>query len=212
MACYCPGVASGATPAEVRAWAAENGFDVPDKGRLGSDVKDAYTRAHNPDPDTDSGTGAAESNQDPVDFAADPEPQQPKGGASRVPVRRPVKVTAAIRADIEAKVALMLTFPAAAWAARDPFCGRVAVDVVPPTSSALADIFCGSPDAVAFFTTTGGDYMKWLQLMTALQPLAVTYYQHHIGHTIGQDDSERGGPSGGYVPPDMSAFHAPNLG
>lgn len=211
MACYCPGVASGATPAEVRAWAAENGFDVPDKGRLGSDVKDAYTRAHNPEPAPPPDI-AEDLAGERIEFAPDPDPAQPKGSGPRVPARRPVKVTAAIRADIEAKVALMLTFPAAAWAARDPFCGRVAVDVVPPTSSALADIFCGSPDAVAFFTTTGGDYMKWLQLMTALQPLAVTYYQHHIGHTIGQDDSERGGPSGGYVPPDMSAFHAPNLG
>lgn len=203
----------------MRAWAADNGFDVPDKGRLGSDVKDAYTRAHNPI--TDSGTGASESNHkqdtgapfgEPPEFAPDPEPATPKGSSSpRVPVRKPVKVTAAVRADIEAKVALLLMFPATAWSSRDPWCGGAAVDVVPGTADALADIFCSSPDAVAFFTSAGGDYMKWLKLATALQPLAVTYYGHHIRHTIGQEDSERGGPSGGYAPPDMSAFRAPDL-
>lgn len=206
-------MASGATPAEIREWAAENGFDVPERGRLGSDVKDAYAQAHDTDTGTPDPGGPPAS---PPEFAADPEPDQRarKGASSAAATaalrgRKPVKVTAAVREDITGKVALLLTLPASAWAARDPWCGPVALDVVPGVSDALADIFCGSPDVVAFFTTAGGDYMKWLKLMTALQPLATTYYRHHIGHTIGQETAGAGGLDGGYVPPDMSSFHAP---
>lgn len=37
---------SGASPAEIRAWARDNGFDVPDRGRVSQEVRDAYTAAH----------------------------------------------------------------------------------------------------------------------------------------------------------------------
>ena len=38
--------AGGASPADIRAWARENGFDVPDRGRVSSEVRDAYAAAH----------------------------------------------------------------------------------------------------------------------------------------------------------------------
>jgi hypothetical protein len=37
---------NGPSPAEIRAWARENGFDVPDRGRVSSEVRDAYVAAH----------------------------------------------------------------------------------------------------------------------------------------------------------------------
>jgi len=36
----------GPSPADIRAWARENGFDVPDRGRVSQQVKDAYVAAH----------------------------------------------------------------------------------------------------------------------------------------------------------------------
>ncbi|MCZ4498624.1 MAG: hypothetical protein JWQ74_1177 [Marmoricola sp.] len=36
----------GPTPAEIRVWARENGFDVPDRGRVSSEVREAYLAAH----------------------------------------------------------------------------------------------------------------------------------------------------------------------
>jgi hypothetical protein len=36
----------GAAPAEIRAWARENGFDVPDRGRVSAEVREAYAAAH----------------------------------------------------------------------------------------------------------------------------------------------------------------------
>lgn len=36
----------GPSPSDIRAWARENGFDVPDRGRVSSQVRDAYLAAH----------------------------------------------------------------------------------------------------------------------------------------------------------------------
>jgi Lsr2 len=37
---------SGATPAEIREWARNNGWDVPDRGRVATEVREAYDAAH----------------------------------------------------------------------------------------------------------------------------------------------------------------------
>lgn len=37
---------TGPTPAEIRAWARDNGFKVPDRGRVSAEVRDAYNAAH----------------------------------------------------------------------------------------------------------------------------------------------------------------------
>lgn len=36
----------GPSPADIRAWARENGFDVPDRGRVSSSVREAFLAAH----------------------------------------------------------------------------------------------------------------------------------------------------------------------
>ena len=38
--------AAGAAPSEIRAWARENGFDVPERGRVSAEVREAYAAAH----------------------------------------------------------------------------------------------------------------------------------------------------------------------
>ena len=38
--------ASGAAPAEIRSWARDNGFEVPDRGRVSAEVREAYAAAH----------------------------------------------------------------------------------------------------------------------------------------------------------------------
>jgi hypothetical protein len=37
---------NGPSPADIRAWARDNGFDVPDRGRVSSEVREAYVAAH----------------------------------------------------------------------------------------------------------------------------------------------------------------------
>jgi hypothetical protein len=36
----------GATAAEIRAWARENGWDVPERGRVSAEVREAYAAAN----------------------------------------------------------------------------------------------------------------------------------------------------------------------
>ncbi|HET9501297.1 MAG TPA: Lsr2 family protein [Marmoricola sp.] len=38
--------AGGPTPAEIRAWARDNGMDVPERGRVSEAVRQAYAAAH----------------------------------------------------------------------------------------------------------------------------------------------------------------------
>lgn len=36
---------TGPNPAEIRAWAKDNGFDVPDRGRIPAEIREAYEKA-----------------------------------------------------------------------------------------------------------------------------------------------------------------------
>jgi len=36
----------GVAAADIRAWARDNGWDVPDRGRVAAEVREAYTAAH----------------------------------------------------------------------------------------------------------------------------------------------------------------------
>jgi hypothetical protein len=38
--------AGGPSAREIRDWARENGFDVPDRGRVSAEVREAYDKAH----------------------------------------------------------------------------------------------------------------------------------------------------------------------
>lgn len=103
---------------------------------------------------------------------------------------QPRKVTAAVRRDIQAKIAMLSHLGASAWQVRDEHCGTAAVEAVPDFAEALTDIIVDSPDLVAWFTG-GGGYMKWFKLAMAVQPVVMTVVQHHVTHTIGQDKAER---------------------
>jgi len=37
---------NGPSPADIRAWARDNGFKVPDRGRVSTEVREAYLAAH----------------------------------------------------------------------------------------------------------------------------------------------------------------------
>ena len=40
------GAGTGPSAADIRAWARENGHDVPERGRVSADVREAYAAAH----------------------------------------------------------------------------------------------------------------------------------------------------------------------
>lgn len=39
-------VAGAVSASDIRAWARDNGWDVPDRGRVAAEVREAYTAAH----------------------------------------------------------------------------------------------------------------------------------------------------------------------
>jgi len=41
-----PSRSAGPSPAEIRSWARENGWDVPERGRVSAEVREAYAAAH----------------------------------------------------------------------------------------------------------------------------------------------------------------------
>lgn len=110
-------------------------------------------------------------------------PSKPSAGAR---TRRP---TATVQKDVRAKTAMLLSIPATVWQARDRYCGAAAMESVPEISDALADIFCDSPEIVAWFTSSG-QFVKYLKLAASLKELTMTIFAHHVAHTIGDDVEE----------------------
>lgn len=97
---------------------------------------------------------------------------------------KPLRVTAGVRADITAKIAMPLEIGGHIWSARDPLCGGVFLQQRPAIADALADIVCDSADLVAFFTGPGGAFMKYLNLAAALWPVVEVIGAHHVYHSV----------------------------
>ena len=187
-----------ATNSEIRAWAQEQGFQVGEKGRISNTIKLAYEAATgdeveivdvSPEPPGEVTPGPSPAGSPFVPGDA----KDPKPARTRQPKSRAGKPTSAqVLGDIQGKTALLLTFPAVAWQARDPYCGAVAVQQVPEISAALAGIFAQSPEIVEWFTGgKGGNFMAWVNLAAACQPVLTTVLGHHVTHTIGQPDAGR---------------------
>jgi hypothetical protein len=116
---------------------------------------------------------------------------------------KPGRVTAALRADIVAKIGFVLEMPARLWAMRDPICGGTFVQAVPDTAAALADFVCESPEMMEWFTAGAvSGFMKWFKLMMALGPVGQVAVAHHVYHSI-ELAPEDGGP-----PEDLNAYAA----
>ncbi len=112
----------------------------------------------------------------------------------------PKRVTAAMKKDIRGKLAFGLAIAPVPFQSRDPLCVEAFRECIPDRktpegepvlglASALTEIICDSPEMVRFFST-GGRYMKWLQLMMAFQPFAKAVVQHHVTHSVGDEDQE----------------------
>ncbi len=121
--------------------------------------------------------------------APDPPPAHGKREwrkAAREPGPRPkmTRITAAVRTDIDAKISFALEVPGRVWQAKDPLCGGMFVQQRPDISAALTEIVCQSPDLVAWFAGTGGQFMLWMNLAAAMWPVATVVMGHHVYHTM----------------------------
>ena len=144
------------------------------------------------DPDVPEWVGETETPAEP-ERTAPPRDKAPGPGARPKPGRSsksdqtgrksssPARVTQAVRKDVHAKISFMLTMGGAAWEMRDQPCGGTFLHQEPAITSALAKIVCDSPDLLVWFTT-GGNYIKWLDLAMALLPVGQCAWSHHVQH------------------------------
>lgn len=162
--------------------------------------------------ETGPGSPPAGSGQAPAGGLPPRTPDQPPGHARREwrtagkPAgrpARPARITAAIRGDIGAKVALMLEVPGRVWQARDPVCGGVFVAQRGEIAESLTEIVCRSPQLVEWFTGTGGGFLLCLDLMAAVWPVVTVAMAHHVYHSIGGDQ-----PEADPLEPDYSRYAA----
>lgn len=113
---------------------------------------------------------------------------QARGRGGRRPA--PVRVTASIRQDIDAKISFALEIPGRLWQAKDPVCGSAFVEQRPEIAGALTEIVCNSPELVAWFTGAGGGFLLYLNLCAAVWPVATLVLAHHIYHSVGDQYAE----------------------
>lgn len=193
----------------IRDWAEANGFELAQRGKLPAGVIAAYEAANGGPADSDGPDwDQADSDvADPlVSLEAEPGPEdgppppasldeareragigrgkrKPPGWAraegQATPKPPPVRVSKAVQADIEGKLALMLAVPVGAWEIADPYCGGAAAEAAPATIKALVPIICQSPGAIAFFTRSA-TWMLYLALLAALRPVGMAVYRHHL--------------------------------
>lgn len=156
------------------------------------------------------------ANLDEARARAGSRPRVPKWAArqsSPAPRRQEgaVKVTAAVRGDIEGKLALLLGIPAMTWSTVDPYCGGAFADNLDNIVKKAVPLICQSPDAVKFLTK-GSSFILLLDFMVALGPVGSAVWNHHVAHTVEIITEPPGGAPPGMAPqvhvnsPDLSQY------
>jgi hypothetical protein len=133
----------------------------------------------------------------------EPKPDQP-----------PVKVTPAVRKDIEGKVAFWLLIPAEPWRRVDPYCGQAYLDSIEDIALKATPLLCQSPAVVRWFSKST-TFVQVTELAMACRPVAEAVIAHHVtkriqldqfGEVVRDRDTGVPVPQGGGV--DFSAYSA----
>lgn len=136
----------------------------------------------------------------------DPKPARRSGGKQRA-ASSAAKATAAQKRAVADALEMMITLPAGMVAMRDPVCGGAALEHCDNIVKKLTPIVCRNPAMVEWFTT-GAGYLDWFGLASALAPLFMTVWSHHVTRPQDQE-SAHAHPAG---EPDFSHYTAPSLG
>jgi hypothetical protein len=120
----------------------------------------------------------------------DPEPAD-------VPEYKPkvtIKVTAAVRRDVEGMLAFSFGMSGQMWSMIDPICGGKMLDMGPVLAKKYTPIVCQSPSAVKFLTKSG----KWALYMdaaVATWPLVQVVIAHHLARSVSVGANGQGSPA-----------------
>lgn len=136
----------------------------------------------------------------------DPKPSRRSSG-KRSGSSAGAKATAAQKRAVADALEMMITLPAGMVAMRDPVCGGAALEHCDNIVKKLTPIVCRNPAMVEWFTT-GAGYLDWFGLASALGPLVMTVWSHHVTRPQEQEGTHAH-PAG---EPDFSHYTAPSLG
>lgn len=129
----------------------------------------------------------------------DPKAQRPadKGKSKAAPA---VRVPPHVRKEIEEKLGAMAEFFTMGLAFRDEYCADALDEQREEIVKRSMAIICKRPAMVRWFTE-GADYQDWLMLATALQPVAIAFWSHHVSKDRGQGDDDEQDASRYAAPP-----------
>jgi hypothetical protein len=179
----------------VAAYEAANGTELPpDDGPDWSVPGDVADPLAGLEGELGDSAGAAEPGEGPPPPADLDEARARLGGKAKRPgwakeakpgkdKPPPVKVTRAVAGDIEGKLTLLLTGPAVMWQMADPLCGGTFAENLDNVVRKAVPLICQSPDAVRWFTK-GTQFLLWLDLIWALQPIGQAVYAHHVAGSV----------------------------
>jgi hypothetical protein len=96
-----------------------------------------------------------------------------------------VRITAAVRSDIEGKIGFGLEFGGRIWQARDPLCGGVFCEQIPDMARSFTSWVVRSPALTDWFTSPAGSgFMLFLDSAAAVGPVISVWMAHHVYHSI----------------------------
>jgi hypothetical protein len=128
----------------------------------------------------------------------DPAPKRPEGKhREKAPVAR---VPPHQRKEVEEKLGAMIEFFQLGWEQRDPYCAGKLADQQEEITKRATAIICKRPKMLAWFLDSS-DWSDWLMLATALQPVTVAIWAHHIAKSAG--DEETDAEMGKYAAPEF---------
>lgn len=121
-----------------------------------------------------------------------PDDPEPADQPSEVrPAKQTIRITAALRRDVEGKLAFIMGLSGQMWAMGDPVCGAVFLNQCPEIAKKLTPIVCQSPDVVKWLTKTS-NFTLWIDLFMACLPVAQMIFAHHIAKSVSAAPSQNG--------------------
>jgi hypothetical protein len=84
-----------------------------------------------------------------------------------------------VKADIEGKLAFMLTMTATAWSMADPVCGGALAQNAANITKSVTPLILQSPGIVQWFQKTS-NIMLYINALMAVAPVAIAIFNHHI--------------------------------
>lgn len=115
-----------------------------------------------------------------------PDDPEPADAPEYRPVQPKIKVTAAVRRDVEGMLAFAFGMSGQMWSMVDPPCGTMMLEIGPNLAKKYTPIICQSPSAVKFLTKSG-KFAMYLDAAIATFPLLQIVIAHHITKTIGRE-------------------------